>query len=309
MRRVGLADQEAKINLLRERVKHKRPATETGLETSQLPDEESLLPTTTSAPAEHVNFFNELESGKYVSTKVNADHVKEKKDEQEKYEKQIGYLTYLGQDTNEATGKRDWYDVAPKRSETLDESGKKVEVNLKSKILLDPLNVIERYLGKSLKSVPSVSKPEEVIPLKKYEPIFPSSFKNHKRRRSLSPESSETSSKRHKKSKKKKHKKEKKSKKSRTKSPQLSSQLSSDSSDDEEKRVLQKQKLERLRAERLQREKVERAKADSLLAKLRGDPDPAEKQKPPKESSQQPRPVKQKYNSQFNPEIARQNYD
>lgn len=297
-----MADQEAKINLLRERVKHKRPTTEQS-PTFQTPLDHSLPPSTTltEVPSEHVNFFNELESGKYVSTKVNADHVKEKKDEQEKYEKQIGYLTYLGQDTNEATGKRDWYDVAPQRSETLDESGKKVEVNLKTKMLQDPLNVMERYLGKCFKNAKPISKPEQVIQLKKYEPILPGSFKNPRKRR----RSSETSSKRHKKSKKKKHKKEKKSKKSRTKSP---SPLS-DSSDDEEKRILQKQKLEKLRAERLLREKVERAKADALLAKLRGDPDPAEKQKTTKESSQQPRPVKQKYNSQFNPEIARQNYD
>jgi hypothetical protein len=59
----------------------------------------------------------------------------------------------------------------------------------------------------------------------------------------------------------------------------------------------------------LQREKIEKAKADKLLAKLRGEPDPDEKQKEVKEASQQQRPVKQKYNSQFNPEIARQNYD
>lgn len=278
-----------------------------------------LIQDSSSGPAEHVNFFNDLEAGKYVSTKVNAEHVKEKKDEQEKYEKQvcsairiinfdhvlfqlpfllfllqIGYLTYLGQDTNESTGKRDWYDVAPNRTETFDETGKKVEVNLKSKLLHDPLKVIEKYVGRSLKSVPSSSR-TDVKPIGKYESIIESTFKDHKRK-SLS---SKKSSKRLKKSKKKKHKKEKK------KSPTPSSE----SSDDEQERVLQKQKLEKLRAERLQREKIERAKAESLLAKLRGDPDPDEKRKETKEASQQPRPIKQKYNSQFNPDIARQNFD
>lgn len=86
LRRVGLADQEAKINLLRERAKHKKP--------NETPEEEGsshqLIESSSSAPAEHVNFFNDLEVGKYVSTKVNAEHVKEKKDEQEKYEKQVG---------------------------------------------------------------------------------------------------------------------------------------------------------------------------------------------------------------------------
>lgn len=204
-------------------------------------------------------------------------------------------MTYLGQDTNETTGKRDWYDVAPNRTETYDETGKKVEVNLKSKLLHDPLKVIEKYVGRSLKSVPSSSR-ASAKPIEKYESIIESTFKNHKKRRSLS---SEKSSKRLKKSKKKKHKKEKK------KSPTPSSE----SSDDEQQRILQKQKLEKLRTERLQREKIERAKAENLLAKLRGDPDPDEKQKVTKEASQQPRPIKQKYNSQFNPDIARQNFD
>lgn len=301
MRRVGLADQEAKINLLRERVKTKRPFVEE-TDTSHPTEEEPTSAAAVSTATGHVNFFSDLEVGKYVSTKVNADHVKEKKDEQEKYEKQIGYLTYLGQDTNEATGKRDWYDVAPNRTERLDEEGKKIEVSLKSKLLHDPLKVMERYVGRSIKSLPSSSKLEQAQVIKQYEPIIGSTFIDHrKRKRSESPSKSETSSKRHKKSKKKKHKKDKKRSK---RSPSLSA-----SSDDEEKRILQKQKLEKLRAERLQREKVERAKADKLLAKLRGDPDPDEKPKPAKEASQQPRHVKQKYNSQFNPEIARQNYD
>lgn len=295
MRRVGLADQEAKINLLRERAKTKRPVGEDETIESRNPPSST---TTSSQPQEHVNFFNDLEAGKYVSTKVNEEHVKEKKDEQEKYEKQIGYLTYLGQDTNESTGKRDWYDTVPNRSDTLDDSGKKIEVNLKTKLLHDPMKIIERYVGRSFKSVPSSSQPETI---KKYEPIIDSTLKGrHKRKRSPS----ESSSSRHK-SKKKKHKKDKKKKVERS--------SSSEPSDDEEKRILQKQKLEKLRVERLQREKVERAKAEKFLAKLRGDPDPEEVARKAKEASQPKqqiyRPVKQKYNSQFNPEIARQNFD
>lgn len=296
---MGLADQEAKINLLRDRAKTKRPYTEI----DDAPDDTPKQPSptaATSAPLEHVNFFNDLEAGKYVSTKVNEEHVKEKKDEQEKYEKQIGYLTYLGQDTNEATGKRDWYDQAPKnRTDTFDESGNKVEVSLKSKLLLDPIRVIERYIGRSIKTAPSTSKTESRQ--LKYDPIIDTNFKeSRKRQRSRSPSGSSS-----KKSKKKKHKKDKKKCK---KSKHHSRSQSSESSDDEERRILQKQKLEKLRAERLQREKVERARADQLLAKLRGDSDPTEKPKEVKLPNQPP-PVKQKYNSQFNPEIARQNFD
>lgn len=253
--------------------------------------------------SEHVNFFNDLESGKYVSTKVNEEHVKEKKEDQEKYEKQIGYLTYLGQDTNEATGKRDWYDVVPDRKEKLDEAGNIVEVNLKSKLLNDPMKVIERYVGRSIKSISSAAANLESIEKRlKYEPIIESSTK-HRKRKTLSPSISDASSKRLKLSKKKKHKKDKKrSKKSKHRSP-------TDSSDDEAQRILQKQKVEKLRAERLQREKVEREKADKLLAVLRGEPEVQKIEATKKETSQQPRIVKQKYNSQFNPEIARQNHD
>ena len=58
-------------------------------------------------------------------------------------------------------------------------------------------------------------------------------------------------------------------------------------------------KLENLRAERLKREETERKRTEALLAKVRGDPIPEEKKL---EST-----VIQRYNSQFNPHLARQN--
>lgn len=276
MRRVKLAEQEARLDLLRNRSKT-----------------HNVTETTTSSEVtskEHVNFFNEVEEGKYVSQHENADHAKEKKEEQEKYEKEIGYLTYLGQDTNEINGKRNWYDTMPNRSrhDELDEDGRKIEVNLKSKLLQDPLAIMHRYLGNDRSEKLSKEKDvkTEVKTIPKYESVIADISGDHRH---------------HKKSKKrksKKHKKEKKSKKSKRKS---SSDYSS-SSDDEVRRNLKRQKLEMLRAERLKREKLERERAEKLLAKLRGEPEIVEK---PPEVLQ----IRQKYNSQFNPDLARQNIE
>lgn len=246
-----------------------------------------------------------------MSTDKNSDHVKEKKDEQEKYEKQIGYLTYLGQDTNESTGKRDWYDVAPVRKDQFDEHGKKIEVNLKSKLLYDPLVQIEKYVGRSnnLRPIAADGEPKDAPKsVQKYESVISRTLNIDGRHRKTRQSSSDNeSSKRrrkskssHKKPKKSSHKKSKKSKHKRK---------SSSESENETVRELQKQKLAKLRAERLQREKMERIKAEKLLAKLRGEPHPLETATAITTEAPEGRFVKQKYNSQFNPDFARQNFD
>jgi len=59
--------------------------------------------------------------------------------------------------------------------------------------------------------------------------------------------------------------------------------------------------LDKMRAQRLKREQEERKRTDALLAKLRGEPDP-------KTAKSDPVPaLTQRYHSQFNPHLARQN--
>jgi hypothetical protein len=59
--------------------------------------------------------------------------------------------------------------------------------------------------------------------------------------------------------------------------------------------------LEQLRAQRLKREQEERKRSEALLARLRGEPDP-NVAKPDDVPA-----VTQRYHSQFNPHLARQN--
>lgn len=232
----------------------------------------------------HINFFNELEDGTAELKQSNKEHDKEQKEDREKYEKQIGYLTYLGQDTNEALGKKSWYDVAPDRSESA-----KSELNLKSKIREDPLEIIKKYTSVG-KAIDEAKKNNSKITL--YKPILnKNSSSSSKKRKRDSSSNSDTDW-----YKKSKHK-EKIHKRHKSKKRYISNSESSISSEDEAE-LERKQKLEMLRLERLKREKEEKRRTEEFLAKIRG-----EENKTVKET------FKPKYNSQFNPELAKQNYD
>lgn len=201
----------------------------------------------------HVNFFQDLEDGHVAHTGINKEHEQEKKEEKEAYEKKIGYLTYLGQDTDEITGNVQWYNKKPKRLE-LNKIDKEIETKVKT--FNDPLMVIKKYI----ESDPKEKKTSKELSIKTKDD---SPQKKHK---------------------KKKKKKEKKKEKDREKDKK-------------------KFTLEKLREERLKRERGERYRASQLLAKINGvKPIEAAPKSPPKPT------IVQKYNSQFNPYLAKQNY-
>ncbi|CAB0005055.1 unnamed protein product [Nesidiocoris tenuis] len=261
IRRIELAEKEARTELLRAKARSKYDG-----RADEGTSDEKL---------EHVNFFKELELGEETVKGKNKEHERETKEEKEKYEKQIGYLTYLGQDTVESTGKISWFNKVPDRLTNKDNT----EVETTKKSVYDPLEKMNMYLGNKPKA--KSAKIEEV---KKSEEKKKRKHKKKKKRRK---EESEH---------RKKSKKRRRDSESEPE-PSPRSKKKKISTEEPESRA----NLEELRAKRLLREEAEKKRAAQLLAKMRG------------EVVEEPKPIepagRQKYNSQFNPHIARQNRD
>jgi hypothetical protein len=251
--RIKVAEREARTGLLRQRARERVPTN------SFIPLSKDEVP----SESNHINFFRDVEDGVAEIKSANKEHEAEVKQEKEKYEKQIGYLTYLGQDTNEALGKRNWYDEMP------DRTGGTVEVNLKSKMREDPLRIMKKFVGDSGKQD---KKSDETV----YKGKVLSMEKESKKQKNYNEHSD------HKKKNKRKY------------------ECVESDSDEEREKLEKKRKLENLRMERLKREKEERRRSEDLLAKLKGETAPKEKNAPAAAG--------RKYNNQFNPEIAKQNY-
>lgn len=227
--RAQLAEREARRQLLLQRSRNKSGTSET---ISSNTEEPTTTPSSSEIISAHVNFFTELEEGTAELKQTNKEHDKELKEEKEKYEKQIGYLTYLGQDTNEALGKKSWYEVLPERYKE-----EKVEVNLKSKVRDDPLAVIKKMTQTGQKiedNFKSAHKFEE------YKSLLHKPYGNNDSSRSRkrkcttsSRESSEERQTKRKKYKNKKKNKEKKSKKKKYRSQSVEYSVSESSNDHE----------------------------------------------------------------------------
>ncbi|XP_032586864.1 leukocyte receptor cluster member 1 homolog [Drosophila mojavensis] len=272
--KLKLAESEARINYLRRQsgLPENVRKGSTNEESGEIPLEGTTTQTSTVTSA--VDLFADYKS--HVK-KTNKDLEKEKKEEQEKYEKQIGYLTYLGQDTNEALKVRSWYELAPNRAEN------HTEIQLKAKLSQDPLTLINALVPKEKPPpVQAVTKRRNRSPTPTLSVVASERSPESKRQRENEKDR-----------KKKKHdKKHKKRKRKRSKS-EKSNEAAEDAKRD---------KLNRLRKERLLREERERQRQEQLFA-------PKETAIPAKAAiTPAPTPrIVQKYNSQFNPEFAKQN--
>merc|ERR1711874_816127 len=217
-RRALLAEQEARTSLLRARARERLGYSEDGpqelvdaptAEGPAGPEDETLIgppPPGDVVPVDvgvtdargHVNFFMDLEEGQQTAT-ANKEHEEEKKKEQEEYEKKVGYLTYLGQDTEELTGDKVWWKTLPvNRSSVVAEERGKSMVAGKQKDFLDPLNDVRKYLG--CEGVQLTIKRHEKKIEKTEQKALGLDVKKEKRKRSSSSESTER---RHKSKKKK----------------------------------------------------------------------------------------------------------
>ncbi|XP_037945589.1 leukocyte receptor cluster member 1 homolog [Teleopsis dalmanni] len=271
-----LAENEARISFLRKK--------------SGLVDLEEFKKTyeideDTPTSSQHVNLFSDLNS--HTKSK-NKEAEKESKAEREKYEKQVGYLTYLGQDTNEALKLKSWYEKAPIRGvET-----KYDEKDLRNKYYNDPLTLIKTLL-------PSEQQSDEETDSEKEKEKAPS---NDKIKTEILTKDLEFN----RKSKKSKEKKEKKSKKKHKKKSKYNSEKELKHKNREELSIERmqdkKEKLAKLREERLRREAAEKLRQEALMAPKTDVPPVNTTNVKPSNTR-----IKQKYNSQFNPELAKQN--
>ncbi|CAH0729815.1 unnamed protein product, partial [Brenthis ino] len=260
--RIANAEREARLNTLKQKSKQKLIQLDIQPQNSVQYQE----------PQEHINLFSDIDNA--VQT-TNKEHDREIKEKREDYEKKIGYLTYLGQDTNETLGKKNWYELPPESTRfsrpsyvkdtydklvLKDEDGKPKKMELdekdgeigwKSKQRIDPLNSFKKYCN------------DKKYPTQKYAGNIKDNLKNTNKKKESN--------------------------------NRYSNKEKTNNKDDSAA------KLQKLREARLKREQQEKYRTEMFLSKLSGEV-------PENEETDKIKKVKPKYNSQFNPELARQNY-
>lgn len=204
------------------------------------------------------------------------------------------------QDTNEALGKKDWYEVFPKRHDTFDNHGKVVEQDKMKKYFDDPLKVItEKVLFASSSGLQRI---RTIVPQTQQNvPDRPAHVIETQRKVQQNHESNSfhmeipEKNKKHKYLQSKEHNHKKKRKRNKYNGP-----------DDTivEKHHRKADRIKILRQERIARELEEKERSKNMRARVSNQ---IKKSKPTGVSLADSAP-RQKYNSQFNPEIAKQNF-
>ncbi|XP_029650851.1 leukocyte receptor cluster member 1 [Octopus sinensis] len=130
-RRVALAEQEARTEILRAKVRQK------GIEENPENTVSEAVP-----GQRHINFFSAIQNEEESSNRKNKEHEAEEKSKKEEWEKKIGLLTYLGQSAVESQTVPPWYlDKKLKKQEAICSDKKQ-----KLSDLADPLHEMEKYL-------------------------------------------------------------------------------------------------------------------------------------------------------------------
>lgn len=140
LKRIALAEQEARTDLLRKRAHQGQLQNDVAI-----PSHSNNLALVKQA--QPVILFQKEEGAKQTGT--NKEHEKDKKKEQEEYEKKLGILTYLGQGSVELQNEEEkpWYFRVPDRSKETSQKNdieKDKEIDLKRKSSLDPLEKIPK---------------------------------------------------------------------------------------------------------------------------------------------------------------------
>lgn len=331
-RRSKLADQEARTNYLRNQARLKfGGGASSSVEVKDAFADGGGSQVATSSGG-HVNFFQDLESGE-TTMNVNKDREEEKKKEQEEYEKKIGLLTYLGQDSQELTGDKSWWQQIPDKRDQQHDDQKLADKKQRELDLSDPMRDVRDYMGcKGMQKIVQENvgkKRRNSGDLSEFGSKREKRRKKHKKdgrkhKKRHDSDSSDDGSRKRKK-KRKKHDSDnsddgsKKRKKKRKKHDSDSDESFEgkrkkkrqrlDSNDDGESfggqsEAEKRKKLERLRQERLEREKRERARTDELLYGKKAE---SVKRKIGEMSEKELVKSQQKYNNQFNPQLAKQN--
>ncbi|XP_030053748.1 LOW QUALITY PROTEIN: leukocyte receptor cluster member 1 [Microcaecilia unicolor] len=137
-RRVELAEQEARTDLLRKKARHL-------LQPGTRENETALV--AFKPDSSHINFFQDVEEG-HTSKSRNKEYEEEKRQEKERQEKALGLLTYLGQSAAEAQTSLPWYQEVPEHIRRKGSSTTTHTRDEKLKRKLDPLPEMEKYLQK-----------------------------------------------------------------------------------------------------------------------------------------------------------------